>query len=225
MGAHDYICTYKEADESKVRKLWEEQVEDDRCESGGGSYAGNATTMHGKVRFRDKRLASETEAHDWLLEHHEKWEAPLACSFYLPEEKGKREQSAVAKAEAKQVTVEEARLEVAQKIQAAFVERKSKLVACKGCGSRLSQEHLTRGWRKGNLQFNQRGDVKTFAFASLPSLPACPLCKADLLSESDQKRLATHAAKCEAAKQAVVEANKPKPGKKIGWCVGGWAAS
>ena len=225
MGANDYIISYREADQSKVTTLWEEQQEEDRYESGAGAYAGNSTTMHGRIRFQDKRFATENEAHEFILDKHEKREAPLGVSYYLPAEEGKNDETRKAKVEGNLITVEEKRLELIHKIQDAFINRKSKLVACKGCDSRISHTHLNGQLLRGQVIQGSQGGRKFYSFTREPTIPTCPVCKASLLSESDTKRIAAHGAKKVDAMKALTESKQPKPSKKLGWCVGGWAAS
>jgi hypothetical protein len=219
MGAHDYTITVRKAERSAVKKAWEEAVESDRHESGGGSYAGNATTFNGPVRFVDRKVASRREAADLVLEKHDKWDGPVAVSFYLPAESGKRAQAKAARAKDKLVAAMKKKLEVCQQINAAFASRKSKLVSCKTCGSKLSREHLTRKLRKGGF------DHSAGTYCDYPNQPICPLCKISLLSETDQKRIDAHTKKVTEADNAHHAASQPSPSKKLGWVVGGWAAS
>ena len=86
MGAHSYTVTYKMEQRMDVREAWQAQVEDDRYESGSGAYAGNATTMNGPIVWRNDLLSSEYDAVERVLDLHEKWSGPIACSFYLPAE-------------------------------------------------------------------------------------------------------------------------------------------
>lgn len=218
MGAHDYIITVKDPSEKKVKEAWERQRDYDDDESGSHAYAGNATTFHGKVRFRDERLATENEARKSCLKHHEKREGPIAVSFYLPVEKGVREKNREVKTvEAYDKLLGKAK-DVLIKANNALRDRKSKMIGCSSCGSKLSKEHFLKKYTVHTLFCSSRtGDpLNTFA---------CPVCAAPLISETAIKRIKAYQPKIEAANKAVVEAYKPKAGKKIGWAVGGWAAS
>jgi len=217
MGSHDYIIGYRESDQAKVSKLWERQVEDDECESGRGAYAGNATTMHGRIQFRDKRFATENEARNWILDQHEKREAPIGASFYLPVEKTEKDKQREAKAVEAYAKLWEKVKQIVVKANDAFRNRKSKLIGCPTCGSRLSKEHYLKNESVHSTLHSQRkGHLNTFA---------CSVCKAPLISETVLKRVSAYETKLKAADEAINEACKPKAGKQIGWCVGGWAAS
>jgi hypothetical protein len=227
MGAHDYVGTLK-GDQKAVKKAWEQIVEDDRYESGEGAYAGNATTMHGRITFYDRRLDSESEAHEFCLDKHEKWSGPVAVSFYLPAEPTEADKRRQKKAHDKFVATEQKRIDSLNKIQAAFINRKSKLIACKGCDSRLSRKHVVeaRGLRPGSLAFNGWGDApETYGWTNETNFPLCPLCKTDLMSETDRKRINALIEKGKQAQAAFAEAQGAKPSKKVAWAVGGWAAS
>lgn len=222
MGAHDYIRVFKTESREEVKKKWQATVDDDRHESGGGAYAGNATTMHGTITFKDLKLKGESEAREHILDKHEKWTGPLAVSFLLPAAPGERDKARAAKALAAYEKVAQKRLDVAQAIQAAFVSRKAKLVTCDGCTSKLSREHLVKKLAKGRVYSYQTDGPKQY---DMPGVPACPVCNTSLLSETDRARLDAHATKHKEATKERDEASKPTPSDKIGWAVGGWAAS
>lgn len=262
MGAHDYIRVYRTDSRDEVRKKWKAQVDEDSAESGHGAYAGNATTMHGDITFHDLKLANEEASRKHILDKHQKWSGPIAVSFYLPAEPGKRDQARVEKALAAVEKVEEKMFAAAMAIQAAFVGRQAKLVTCSvdrvqspsnksdedddddddfdsrhaaatatqvkaaACGSKLSREHLVKKLGRGSAHTypSRPGEraKKTFNF---PAMPVCPLCQASLLSETDQKRLAAHKAKVGEARKAYEEARRPPASDKLGWAIGGWAAS
>lgn len=220
MGAHDYIVTIKETDQGKVKQAWDRIVENDSYESGSGSYAGNATTMRGRITFYDRKLSSENEAREFCLDKHEKWSGPVAVSFYLPAESTKTDEKRKEKAQDKLHAVWNKQYETVLKIVQSFAGRKSKLVTCKGCDSRLSHSHLT-----GKLKRGRANDRKYMWGPNLPTLPVCPVCNESLLSETDQKRIKAQEEKVEAARKACNETQQPKPSKKLAWAVGGWAAS
>lgn len=229
MGAHDYIVTIRETDQSKVTKAWNAQVEEDAYESGQGGYAGNATTMRGRITFYDRKLASEDEAREFILDKHNKWEGPIACSFLLPAEPTERDKARKAKAVEHFEAVEARQFACVQSIVQSFIERSSAFVGCKGCQSKLSHEKLkakvTTGreakWERG---CNYDGVLRTRTF-TMPTLPVCPLCNTSLLSETDLGRIKGHEEKVKAERAKLDEALADKPSDKIAWAVGGWAAS
>lgn len=217
MGSHDYIVSYEVEDQKKVKKLWDRLVEEDRDESGGGAYAGNATTMHGKIRFHNLRCSTKDEASEIVLNKHDKWDGPVAVSYYLPVEKGQRDKNRVAKAVETYDKLWEKAKAILVKANAAFRERKSKMIGCSGCGSRLSKEHYLNNQTVHSILNSRDGtELNTFA---------CSVCKAVLISDTVAKRVAAYEPKLKAASNAINGAREPKPGKKLGWCVGGWAAS
>jgi hypothetical protein len=230
MGAHDYIVRMKATDQTKIEKEWEGIVSDDEHESGGGAYAGNATTMRGRITFYDRKFATENEAREFILDKHQKWSGPVAASFLLPAEPTDRDRARKAKALEHYEGVEAKQFACVQGIVQAFVERSSTFVGCKGCQSKLSHEKLKAKIRLGSERsypgttYTEGNLVRTRSF-TLPALPVCPLCNASLLSETDQARIAGHAEKVKAERVALDEARKDKPSDKIAWSVGGWAAS
>jgi hypothetical protein len=217
MGANSYVVTL-EGDKKKVEKAWDRIVENDRYESGEGAYAGNATTMDGSITFYDRRLASYNEAYEFCLDKHDKWCGPVAVSYYLPAEQGKRDKAREEKAKAKAQAAFDKAYAVVAKANDGVRNRKSKLIGCRHCGSKLSKEHYIAKPRVEQL-FNNPVGYKTC------STFACPICFKVLLSETMVKRIEGHKAKIEEARLALREAQKPKPSKKIAWAVGGWAAS
>ncbi len=216
MGAHDYIISYKEADQSKVRKLWDRQVEEDEYDSGRGAYAGNATTMNGPIQFRDTKLASENDARRWILDEHNKRDAPIGASFYLPVEKTERDKKREEKADQTYDWLWEKATAIVAKANDALRNRKSKTIGCSHCGSKLSKEAYLKTVTTCDILRGRKGALRTFG---------CSVCKESLISKTVMDRAKAYEAKLDAADKACKEARKPKPGKKIGWCVGGWAAS
>lgn len=218
MGGFGYTCTYRESDKATVRGLWAKQVEEDQYESGSGAYAGNATTMRGPIEFHDLRCESEDAAADWVVKKHDKWSAPLACSFFLPVEPSARDKAREEKAKEKLYAARARHHGLVCKILDAFCARKSKLIACTGCGSKLAREFI-------KVDRGHEGNTTLQIPASVGAVPSCPLCKESLLSETDRQRVAASALKVEKAKKALAGVQKPKPSKQIGWVVGGIAAS
>jgi len=217
MGAHDYIITCKTEKKNEVTEIWEAQQEEDRYESGEGAYAGNSTTMWGSIRFMDKRFASENEARNYCLDQHEKREAPVAVSFYLSVEKGERDKKRLTKANEAYNKLWEKAGAIISKVNNALRARKSKMIGCSECGSKLSKTHFLAKPEVYEVIRNHHGDAhRSFG---------CSVCKSPLVSATMLKRVAVYEPKLAAAYEAQKEAQKPKAGKKIGWVVGGWAAS
>ena len=206
MGAHDYTRTYYVYGKVKVRDSWDELVDYEAVESGTGAYAGNSTTMGKNIGFYDLKLESEDKAKDYILEKHEKWTAPIACSFYLPSRLSAKQEIRKDKAKEAYLLLQTKISESKKKIINDFYNRKSKLVGCPKCESRLS------------LAFLKRGSFPT-------SPPACPLCKESLLSKTSQDRLVALNSKLKKEDKKCIELSTPKASRNLGWVVGGWAAS
>lgn len=215
MGAHSYLVTFEVSNRVEVSKRWGSIVEDDAYESGRGPYAGNATTLGTQIRFRDERLSSHREAEEYVLDNHNKWDSPLACSYYLPVKPTERDKRRVESAKAKLQSVKEKKYDAMASMYDAFFGRKSEFIGCKECGSRLSVARLKE-------KFSSRG--KRSSWINYPSIPACPLCSASLLSETNRNRIIRLTEKVEIAERKLREASRPKAGKKLAWVVGGWAA-
>lgn len=215
MGAHDYTVTYDFYDKTKVKKAWESLYEEDSYESGSGAYAGNATTMGDCPQFYDKAFASRKEARRWVLDNHQKWGQPYACSFYLPKETSAAKQKRIDKAKQKLDDAKKNKLDWMNAEIDSFSSRKSAFIGCKCCGSKLSRDWMSKGWSKGR-QSNY--------YWGFPSLPTCPVCKESLLSETAKTRLERLNQKVLDAEAALEKAEAPEPSKKLGWVVGGWAA-
>jgi len=202
MGAHDYTVTYGPMSKSKVRKEWALQIEDDRAETGGGAYAGNATTMHGPVWFEDRKFASYNRAVDFVLDNHQKWTGPIACSYaiaYAPTDRelAKRQKLSDAVRASQQKLAD-----MRQKMTKDFYERKSRFVGCQECKSRISIDYMQK--KKHSL--------------------SCPVCGHSFISKTNQDKLTAADIKVAKANDRLALANKPRPSKEFGWVVGGWAA-
>jgi hypothetical protein len=205
MGAHDYTRYYDFYSRAKVVKAWDELVEEDMRESGSGAYAGNSTTMNGNIEFYDSRLASLDKAIDYVLDKHEKWTNPVACSFYLPSELTANQKARSDKAREAYYLLQGKVAESQKKIINDFYNRKSKMVGCPKCESRL------------NLAFLRSSSYLT-------RRPGCPLCKAPLLSQTAQDRYDALSSKLEKENKKCIALSTPKASKSLGWVVGGWAA-
>jgi len=204
MGASDLVRTYNEMTQSQVEKIWRNDWEDAGHEDGFGSYSGSIATMRGKPIFHDRRFPTKREAYEFCLDKHEKWSAPIACSFYIPREPTKGDLARIKKAEEKVAAASASLSTALRKAREAFFQQKSKNVGCKGCKSSLNREKLNE-MRLNPLK--------------------CPLCKTDLLTATTRAKLAALQTKLENARAAEAAARIIAPSKKIGWCVGGWAAS
>lgn len=218
MGAHSYTITYRLESRTDVHEAWQRQVEEDRYESGSGSYAGNATTMNGSIIWRNYLLSSEDDAIEKVLDLHEKWSGPIACSFYLPSEHSVSQKKKIEKIEASFEVATNRKFVYMQKVVQNFLSRKTAFVGCKGCGSKLSMKHMEEEVRRNGLL------SRTYYSYMYPKLPKCPLCKHSLASQTHVDRIETLSGAIEKINDDLIEASKPPVSKKVGWVVGGWAA-
>lgn len=223
MGAHSYTVTYKFSSKEKVSSAWESLCEEDAYESGSGAYAGNATTMGPNVVFYNNLLSSEEEAYQWVIDNHQKWGRPYACSFYLPKASGERAKAKIKRAQEKLVEAKKKKLEFMNGEINAFVNRSSELVGCKGCGSKLSRKYFSLSSNLVSLGTHHVYSDGGYSIR-FGRLPKCPLCSHSLISNSANARLARLDERVEKANEAYLEAQKPAPSKNVGWVVGGWAA-
>jgi len=203
-GGNDAGRTYRTYDRAQVQRQWDDDVARSQHED-GTSYSGEIGMLTGPIQWHDKKLGSLREAWDWVMETHDKFEPPLAVSFELEadvpqarlEEWRRKEREAYEAYQRK----------VGEVVQRALTSGKSKLLpACRGCGSKLSREHIARGAR---------------GWASAEGVP-CPVCRGNLLSEAVRKRLETLKSRHESRRGK--EPRGRKTGK-YGWVVGGVAQS
>jgi len=222
MGAHSYTVTYQFSSSTKVSQAWKSLYEHDACESGSGAYAGNATTMGERVNFYNKLFSSEEEACEWVLNNHQKWGNPYACSFYLPKVSGERAKTKIFRAKEKLMQEKKKKMEWINNEVKTFLEKTSEFVGCKGCGSKLNRKQLAKS------KFTSLGNYHTYgdehSSVSFGRLPECPLCSSSLLSKTANAKLAKLNERVKKAGEALDEAQKPSPSKDVGWVVGGWAA-
>lgn len=222
MGAFSYTVNYEFDSKEKVSAAWERLCEEDAYESGSGAYSGNATTMGKNVRFNDKRFSCQEDAYQWVIKNHQKWDDPLAASFYLPKEPVKKDLEKIKRAKQKLMEEELKKVEWMNKQVQLFIGGASQLVGCKGCGSKLNRKSFS------NLKFTSLGNQSIYSngtyHTSWGRLPICPLCNHSLLSNSANAKLEKLNNQIEKAKKVLDDAQRPRPSKKIGWVVGGWAA-
>jgi len=197
MGSNLDYRIYKTTDENEIRKAWKSAVESNRYES-GNEYSGGVGMLGESITWHNRKVADLNAAIDFISGTHEKWEGAMAVSFHLDSGKTVGTEKQVAKAEEKLNKLKAKHAELGNKARDEFVEAKSKLVGCKVCDSRLNRSML-------------RGT-------------ACLVCGENLLSNTWQSRLSVARAKLDKAQAEFTRLSQPKPGKDIGWVVGGWCA-
>jgi len=204
-GGNDAGRTYMEYDRDKVQRMWDDDVAQSQHES-GTSYSGEIGMLTGPIQWNDKKLGTAREAWDFIMETHYKGDPPIAVSFETETEVPRERQDAWRK---KHQDAEDAHRRKAKEIVTkAITGGKSTLLpACKGCGSKLSREHIARG-----VASSWGGEGA-----------ACPLCRSSLLSDSVRKRLDSLKSKHEGRKGR--ETPRGKKTGKYGWAIGGIASS
>jgi hypothetical protein len=225
MGATDHTYTYQTDDRSKVAKSFKQSVPDYECdiEDEGNGYCGCPCQFSGAIgRWHSDPFATEREATEWVLDNTDKREAAAAAAFYIPAKLSERGASKRERLAAKLTTE---RTKLSERITTELdklLGAKSKTVTCSGCSSRLSRAHL-----KGRMVGAQLpGDLRVVgAGPAQAGHCGCPLCATPLLSASALKSIASARSRTLKAEQADRAARKPAATKKVGYVVGGWAAS
>ena len=219
MGATLYLVTYSKDSKRLVQEAWNCQVEEDAYDSGSGAYAGNATSLGRIIDWRNRMLASERDAEEFISKNQQKWDGPMACSFYLPAKDSSRKQAKIAKAKENLIAKQTKKYDFMLQSLNSFRNRKAALVGCKCCGSKLSLEHISKELRNGC-----RPSDSPYSRVTYPTLPLCAVCRTPLYSASTMDRIKKLTLSVEKAEKALKEAEKPTPSKSVGWVVGGWAS-
>jgi hypothetical protein len=80
MGAEFNYRLFADKGKDTIVRQWDALCEQSRYES-GHSYSGCIGMLDGAVRWHDIMFATEDEAHEFVADHHEKWEPPLAAAY------------------------------------------------------------------------------------------------------------------------------------------------
>ncbi len=219
MGAELYLMTYSKDSRDAVQSAWNRQVEEDSYESGSGAYAGNATTLGRIIDWRNRMLPSQRDAEQFISKNQQKWDGPMACSFYLPAKDSSRKQAKIEKAKEKLIARQTKKYDFMLQSLNSFRNRKAALVGCKCCGSKLSLEYISKELRDGS-----RPSSTPYSWTTYPTLPLCAVCRTPLFSASTMERIKKLTLSVEEAEKVLKEAERPTPSKSVGWVVGGWAS-
>jgi len=195
MGATTDHYTYDCNDRAKIEREFEAACGQARYED-GNEYPGTIACFESISTWRDRQFDSEQKAINYLVDHHEKWTNAMAVSFHLPAEPTKADIQKRENAKQALASWERRYYDARQKINETFMARKGGSVGCPTCKSRLSRGRLSR--------------------------PNCPLCDANLLGATDQKRLSNLKARVGKARRELEKVSRPAPSEAIGWVVGGW---
>lgn len=196
MGASLNAIVFRCNDRTKISKEFEVMAEQARHES-GNSYSGTIGELHGAICWKDLKLENQRAADDWLAEHHEKWEGPMAVSFKageIPEERKRKAQ------ELSNYVFGTLSRQVNDTLRQELVALKAKyvLVKCSGCQSRLNAEKLTTH--------------------------TCPLCTTNLLGKRSWAKVQKLKDEMKEKEAKVQELYKADPTGEIWWLVGGWCS-
>jgi len=196
MGASFCAVTFKSNDRTKIAKDFEEMAEQERHES-GHSYSGTIGELHGSIRWNDLKLADERAANEWLEQHHQKWDGPMAVSFKggaVSEANKKKSQELYNESWVVERSINEA-------VREAILAMKAKggFVKCAGCQSRFNTEKL--------------------------QVADCPLCHTSLLGKRDQNKVQKLKDEVKFLCERSQALHKPDSNGEVWWLVGGWCSS
>jgi len=209
MGAHLEIRIYDLESRDKVSKAFDIDCQNARHEDGHGGYSGSIAQFSCIVTKREDRpFASEYEAEEFIADNHQKWDqTAFAVKFYANtgiSAKVKKAEEATKKA---YKNLQDVIRSMIEKIKS----RKSPLISCKGCGSKVNKKYI---FISGN-----NTDI------------VCPLCRASVMSVTQRKILQGLYTKLEKARKNADEVMKAEAKKaeakkddRILWLVGGWVS-
>lgn len=80
MGSQLDFRTYRTSDKNEVRTAWMEDVDRSLLED-GNSYSGRIGMLNGEIQWHPKKLNTQEEAVQYVMENHDKWEPPVAAQF------------------------------------------------------------------------------------------------------------------------------------------------
>lgn len=196
MGASLNAIVFRSNDRAKITKDFEVMAEQERHQS-GHSYSGTIGELHGSIRWNDLKLENERAANEWLSEHHEKWDGPMAVSFkggVVPEERKKKAQELsnyVHGTLSRQV-------DAIIRQEVAALKAKGGFVKCSTCLSRLNAEKLT--------------------------IHTCPLCQTVLLGKRSWAKVQKLKGEIAEQGQKAQDMYKPDNNGEVWWLVGGWCS-
>ena len=205
MGANLDYRNYKNYNE-KVKERWDSSVEQAGYNGGQGGYSGTIYELGKGFNLSNHIANNENDALEYIEGHQQKWDRALGIRYKRSCGIVKSDVNKQKKLQLTSDRYERNYSEMLMNIQSAFKKRKSKLVGCSHCGSRLNKEYV---------KINGSEDIK------------CPLCGNSLLSDTDHKRLANAHSKVKKAHQEVrnFSPRETKKGTSLGIIVGGWCSA
>ena len=230
MGATSYYYATSETDRKKIQADWTVLREKDGRESGFGGYAGNSTTMgDGRVRFFDHHepANSQSQAEDMLLKLHDKWDNPIAVRFYIKEPPTEKAKERLERMRQKVIDTCNTEVHKINKILQSFMDKKSLYQTCGGCGSKVSRQLINASIKPAKLVYREQLQIPyNDKFYCNGWHVNCIVtgCSHSLLSQSQIDRMEICRNRYVKVMEKYTEMKQPKPSKKIGWIVGGWAS-
>ena len=204
MGACFNVLQFK-GNINQVKAKWNSAVEDAIYECGhGGNYTGSISELGNGFQQINKVFDNYDEAHEYIEEHHQKWDGAMAVRYLAEGGLTKSSTNKKAKLEKKLTDAINYRDNLRAKLVNDLRNAKSTLIGCRnsGCLSKINRKFVT-------------------------SKGTCPLCHQQLLSPTAQNRIAI--ADCKVAKaQKDLRNYKPTRSKSATtemWLVGGWCSS
>lgn len=211
MGAHNIEFDIPDCNRDKVLKAFNDVRSRDKDYNGHQQgYSGDFQTVS-DVKIHDKIFESYNEAHEYCLEHAQKWEYVIAVKY---RDFSKLEKNTTFK-EIIEKKLEELKLrlktenELLEKIktknQEGLINAVSKTIGCKKCESKINRKFIN----KNSL--------------------SCPVCHTTLLSktaleqlENKNTKIQEITKKIEEEKRAII--NKNKDLSEVRWLIAGWGA-
>jgi|APSaa5957512576_1039674.scaffolds.fasta_scaffold54086_2 hypothetical protein len=201
MGANFESVTFLTDDKGVIKSQWDGAVEHSQ-HMDGCSYSGSIGMLDGCIDWvRREPCLNEQEAEEYIADHHNKWDGPMAVPFKI--KGGKKVPAYLINAKKKSQEAKQKLEELETHLANNIISAKNDFVGCRGCKSKLSRQHLTSSF--------------------------CPLCHTVLLSETSLKRIEKAKDKAQKAFNHWIEmrdkATKANATGKIGYVVGGLCSS
>lgn len=219
MGAEYIDMTLDNMSTSDLKKAFKERQEQDNAYNGHqDGYSGDFQTVS-DLRIKDIIFESFDEASDYCSENAQKWDFALAVKYKeYPETPKSNSAKYLSGLSSKKLATLKSRLtkekesysKLSNKITSGFKNRKSKLISCKNCDSKIN---------------------KDFISTQSPYDINCKVCNRSLLSDTDLKRLENFNDKIRKLEKDFKDEEtklkkKSQKSKKatVKWYVGAWAA-
>lgn len=203
MGAHNIEFTInKKANYSEIKKAFKHKKSNDQYDNGyQDGYSGDFQTVN-DVKFHNKVFNSFNEAHEYCLEHAQKWSFVVAVYFRDADlSKNKTLIKLKEKLNSEMIKLREVTKQEVDKIKMA----KSKTISCSKCQSKLTRKFLV---------FNSSSSA------------TCPVCRENLLSNTAKKRIENQTKKVTELKTKInlTETKLSEKSNNLKTLIAGWGA-